>query len=69
MSMNYGEFQRAFADGIVDRLPEDQKDATVRIGVNHKLNQSYNGLTVHQEGDPVTVYLTVMRQARTFTAL
>lgn len=61
MSMNYGEFQRAFADGIVDRLPEDQKDATVRIGVNHKLNQSYNGLTVHQEGDPVAATVNLDR--------
>ena len=52
MSMNYGEFQRAFADGIVDRLPEDQKNANVRIGMNRKLNQRYNGLTVHHAVRP-----------------
>lgn len=61
MSMNYGEFQRAFADGIVDRLPEDQKNANVRIGMNRKLNQSYNGLTVHQEGDPVAATVNLDR--------
>lgn len=48
--MNFEKFINTVKDTIKDYLPEDYKDADVRIIENRKLNTSYVGLTVTRKG-------------------
>ena len=49
--MNFEEFINTIKDTIKDYLPEEYKDAEVKLLENRKLNTHYTGLTVTRKGD------------------
>ena len=49
--MNFEEFINTVKDTIKDYLPEEYKDAEVKLLENRKLNTHYTGLTVTRKGD------------------
>lgn len=61
MSMNFEEFKDAMVNSIKNRLPEDQKDSEVKVSINHKINETYNALTVHQEGTSISAAVNLDR--------
>ena len=49
--MNFEEFINTVKDTIKNYLPEEYKDAEVKLLENRKLNTHYTGLTVTRKGD------------------
>ena len=51
--LEFEEFKIQILENIRDRLPEEYRSASIGIAETRKINESYDGLTVKKEDQPV----------------
>ena len=64
--VSFQEFADTVAANIRDHLPESYRDAEVKVTEFQKLNESYLGMTVRQEGQTVVPNINLTAQYETY---